>query len=66
MIALIASLAFSLGTAAQIKTPASNDAIRSFYESGLKRNGIVGSSLVLIQNDRAITLGKAYAVVACV
>jgi len=59
MIALIASLAFSLGTAAQIKTPVSNDAIRSFYESGLKRNGIVGSSLVLIRNG-AVVLNDYY------
>ncbi len=59
MIALIASLAFSLGTAAQIKTPASNDAIRSFYEFGLKRNGIVGSSLVLIRNG-AVVLNDYY------
>jgi CubicO group peptidase (beta-lactamase class C family) len=54
MIALIASLAFFLGTAAQVKTPASAEDIRSFYESGLKRNGIVGSSLVLIRNGQVV------------
>ncbi len=30
------------------------EAIRSFYESGLKRNGIVGSSLVLIRNGEVV------------
>lgn len=29
-------------------------AIRSFYEAGLHRNGIVGSSLVLLENDKAV------------
>lgn len=37
-----------------MKTPASTDAIRSFYESGLRRNGIVGSSLVLIRNGEVV------------
>src|SRR5579885_1918594 len=54
MIALIVSLVFSLGAAAQVKASASMEAIRSFYESGLKRNGIVGSSLVLIRNGEVV------------
>ena len=36
--------------AAQTKTPATPQEIKTFYESGLRRNGIIGSSLILIRN----------------
>lgn len=40
--------------AAQTKTPVTTQDIQSFYESGLGRNGIIGSSLILIRNDEVV------------
>ena len=47
---------FCLATtlAAQTKSPATPQQIKAFYESGLKRNGIVGSSLMLIRNGEVV------------
>jgi len=40
--------------AAQTKTPATPQEIKTFYESGLRRNGIIGSSLILIRNGEVV------------
>jgi len=39
---------------AQTKSSATPQEIKSFYESGLRRNGIVGSSLMLIRNGEVV------------
>lgn len=49
--ALLAALCLAAPLAAQTNTTAQ---IKSFYESGLHRNGIVGSSLMLIRNGRLV------------
>jgi CubicO group peptidase (beta-lactamase class C family) len=40
--------------AAQTKVPATPQEIKTFYESGLRRNGITGSSLMLIRNGEVV------------
>ena len=40
--------------AAQTKAPATSQEIKTFYESGLRRNGIIGSSLMLIRNGEVV------------
>ena len=40
--------------AAQTKSTATPQQIKSFYEAGLQRNGIVGSSLMLIRNGEVV------------
>ena len=40
--------------AAQTKAPATPQEIKTFYESGLRRNGIIGSSLMLIRNGEVV------------
>jgi CubicO group peptidase (beta-lactamase class C family) len=40
--------------AAQTKVPATPQEIKTFYESGLRRNGIIGSSLMLIRNGEVV------------
>ena len=44
--ALTAILCFASALSAQTTT----QQIKTFYEDGLKRNGIIGSSLILIRN----------------
>ena len=39
---------------AQTKSPATPQEIKSFYEEGLRRNGIVGSSLILVRNGEVV------------
>ena len=39
---------------AQTRPPATPQEIKSFYEEGLRRNGIVGSSLILIRNGEVV------------
>lgn len=52
LIAALFCLATTLG--AQSKAPATPREIKSFYESGLRRNGIVGSSLMLVRNGEVV------------
>ncbi|WP_158752360.1 serine hydrolase [Acidobacterium sp. S8] len=40
--------------AAQAKSPVTTQQIKTFYESGLQRNGILGSSLMLIRNGEVV------------
>jgi len=40
--------------AAQTKAPATPQEIKSFYEEGLRRNGIIGSSLIVIRNGEVV------------
>jgi CubicO group peptidase (beta-lactamase class C family) len=47
----VASIAISCG--AQVSA-SDIDAVRSFYEAGLRRNGIVGSSLALVRDGRVV------------
>ncbi|HLH35683.1 MAG TPA: serine hydrolase domain-containing protein [Alloacidobacterium sp.] len=51
---LIAGFCLAATVAAQSQSPASTEQIKSFYESGLHRNGIVGSSLMLIRNGEVV------------
>ncbi|QNI31549.1 beta-lactamase family protein [Alloacidobacterium dinghuense] len=52
---LIAALLCAATTlSAQTKTSATPREIKSFYESGLRRNGIIGSGLILIRNGEVI------------
>ena len=50
--AILAILCLAAPVAAQTK--ATTAQIKSFYESGLRRNGIVGSSLMLIRNGQLV------------
>ena len=52
LIVAIACLATTL--AAQTKATATPQEIKSFYESGLRRNGIIGSSLIVIRNGEVV------------
>jgi len=51
---IIATLCFATALAGQTKAPATPQEIKTFYESGLRRNGIIGSSLMLIRNGEVI------------
>lgn len=48
------TLCLTVTLAAQSKTPATVEQIKSFYEAGLQRNGIVGSSLMLIRDGKLV------------
>ncbi|HYK38061.1 serine hydrolase domain-containing protein [Alloacidobacterium sp.] len=50
----IATLCFTTGLAAQTKAPATTQEIKSFYESGLRHNGIIGSSLMLVRSGEVV------------
>src|SRR5690242_7831396 len=50
--AILVALCLAAPIAAQTK--ATTAQIKSFYEAGLKRNGIVGSSLMLIRNGQLV------------
>jgi CubicO group peptidase (beta-lactamase class C family) len=52
LIIAIACLAATL--AAQTTAPATPQEIKSFYESGLRRNGIIGSSLIVIRHGEVV------------
>jgi len=52
LIIAIACLAATL--AAQTTAPATPQEIKSFYESGLRRNGIIGSSLIVIHHGEVL------------
>jgi CubicO group peptidase (beta-lactamase class C family) len=51
---VISLLSLAATLTAQTKTPATLQQIKSFYEFGLRRNGIVGSSLMLIRNGEIV------------
>ena len=48
--AILAILGFATALSAQTST----EQIKSFYESGLRSNGIVGSSLILVRNGQVV------------
>ncbi len=52
----VAPILLSVAGAVAAQTPSSPDlaAIKSFYEAGLRRNGILGSSLVLIRSGEVV------------
>ena len=47
------SLTFALCCCAQVQKPDMGE-IRAFYEAGLKRNGILGSSLAIVRDGRVV------------
>lgn len=49
-----ALLCAAAALSAQTKSPATPQEIKSFYEEGLRRNGIVGSSLILVRNGEVV------------
>ena len=51
---VIAAFCLTAALAAQTKAPATPQEIKTFYESGLRRNGIIGSSLMLIRNGEVV------------
>lgn len=51
---IIAAFCLATTLAAQTKAPSTPQEIKTFYESGLRRNEIIGSSLMLIRNGEVV------------
>jgi len=51
---IIAIVSLTTALVAQNKAPAAPQEIKSFYEEGLRRNGIIGSSLILIRDGEVV------------
>ncbi|HEX3435840.1 MAG TPA: serine hydrolase domain-containing protein [Pseudacidobacterium sp.] len=51
---ILAGFLLASSITAQTKAPINTQGIQSFYEAGLRRNGVVGSSLVLIRNGEVV------------
>jgi CubicO group peptidase (beta-lactamase class C family) len=51
---IVAIVCLATTLAAQTKASATPQEIKSFYEEGLRRNGIIGSSLIVIRNGEVV------------